>query len=164
MNVSIRLFQVSIALMLLGLCILASGIFPLHKATAGQTGGEALQCKKHAYLYRSADDYNAPPNKTCGNRYTGHAYFVGKIAGNPVTVQKIEAVVRGGPPRLNEMVPGFKLEILPKIALQESLQSAGVALLFEGGKWKTLRTFSAPCDPKKRKEVHWEGEIGRAHV
>ncbi|MBS3792141.1 hypothetical protein KGY77_05805 [Candidatus Bipolaricaulota bacterium] len=131
--------------------------------------GYLLNCEEHAYLYRSSQDYTAPPNKTCHNRYRGHFYYVAEIAGEPVTISEVVASVTGGSSGKEEMVEGFKLEVLPLVSFNKSSGSGGyfpteesmkviLGLLTEGEAWQTLTTFKAPCSSEKSTEVRWEGE------
>lgn len=128
-----------------------------------------LNCKDHAYLYRSSEDYTAPPNKTCSKRYKGHFYYLAEIAGEPVKVQEIAALITGGPSNLEEMVKGFRLEVLPAVSFKKSAGQGAwtptreslkviVGLFSKQDPWKTLSNFAAPCHPEKSAKVHWKGE------
>ncbi len=128
-----------------------------------------LNCEDHGYLYRSSEDYTTPPNKTCRKRYKGHLYYVAEIAGEPVTVGEISALVTGGPSNLGKKVEGFRLEVLTPVGFKKGRGSGGyvptkeslqivVALLSERDPWETLTTFAAPCSREKSVAVFWQGD------
>lgn len=128
-----------------------------------------LNCEEHGYLYRSSKDYTNPPNKTCRKRYSGHLYYVAEIAGEPVTVREMSALVTGGPSDLGKAVEGFRLEVLTSVGFRKSGGAGGyvptkenlqivVALLSERDPWETLTTFAAPCAGEKSVEVSWQGD------
>lgn len=157
--------------LLLGLVLTAS--FGISSFSEGEnrllSEEHLLNCRRHAYLYRSAEDYTAPPNKTCSNRYKGHLYYVAEIAGEPVSISEIVASVRGGPVDLEEEVEGFKLEVLPRVSFEntgekgkwsptEESTKVLLGLLSEDEAWKTLVTFSVPCSMEEKKEISWEGK------
>lgn len=158
-----------ISVLLLAACCGVSSFSSTGNRDKVMTEDYLLNCKQHAYLYRSRKDYTTPPNKTCRKRYTGHLYYVAEIAGEPVVIEEISALVTGGPSELGEMVEGFKLEVLTPVGFRKSGRTGGwtptkksmkiiVGLFSQREVWTTLATFAAPCNLKKSTEVYWEGD------
>ncbi len=124
-----------------------------------------LDCHEDAVLFKENGSHTVPPNEKCWGWYRGHLYPISSgprgitpVLEGPIQVTALSARITGGPSELNKKVSGFEIQVLPVAQISNSDETRrGLTAITPEVQWKTLVTFSAPCDSGPEVLVHWEG-------